>query len=478
MATFDSISSFKQRIANDQVQSYLHSSASSMKSVEQVATRAFADSFNLVEKRVVLSNLRSIKVVQESIYKQSSFIGKIVYFIRWFFGAVSVTKTGELYRRLHSEVLSETGVEEGKTENENPYSQHLVVSRGGTFAFSHESTVDDAYYAKTYGERLSGKQRTDLCLPDGIGTVCGMNMDRGGAKILQGGTTIAVVCDGVSKGGVASMHFAQGAATVALEVLERNPTLFAKSDPQDGIELFAKVVDELKVRPGPVREMSSGATTCAALRSCPIEGGKHRVEGAALGDSSVFHINSQTREIKQLNQVQRKAGSKSDTGGQLTFEGLDRGKNTSSFSIIIEDTDMILMVTDGLTDNFNGGEKVEELLPLILFNPLFDQPVQTPWVQTVFPDKAELTQLKTQDSVPTPAQAAVRCTNYVAWVTAERKKLEQIGHEKEQELKDLPPKEWPPEKKREIDELAEVLKGDRAPCGKTDDVTVLAFIPA
>jgi hypothetical protein len=97
-------------------------------------------------------------------------------------------------------------------------------------------------------------------------------------------------------------------------------------------------------------------------------------------------INSDWR-AHQLNHVARRGGSVRDTGGQVEAGSHTLNGNVSVFfHTEVHDDDLMLLCTDGLTDNMLPSD-INRLIPLIISMPIFDKPVplSAPWCTAGLP---------------------------------------------------------------------------------------------
>lgn len=267
------------------------------------------------------------------------------------------------------------------------------------------------------------------------------------------------------------MFAAQAFVDEGMQMLGQDPILFTR--PESNEEQGKKLFENLVQAEGPAKENSAGAATFIVASARKVADG-YQVNGAALGDSVALHISMGTQmAAKQLNTVQRREGSKSDSGGQICAgDQVVNLEKTSSFSANVAAEDLIILASDGLIDNL---QRID-LLPLILQNPLFDQPIKNKWMRKDFPGTDQLMQLLNgqQASNPTPVQAVTRLNNYVDWVIRHRRDLENTGISLQSDINNTTDPSILSRLKINADEVEDQLK---KLCGKTDDVMIIAFYP-
>ena len=259
-------------------------------------------------------------------------------------------------------------------------SQGIFRSRDEICSMQHKSTVPKSYYQWKYG--IEG----------------GMNMDRGGfgsIKRKKGNTPSSIFAcafDGVSHGGKINAYASQSFAEHCIKELQHQNLQYLKgsNEQKDFWEhMFCRLQDNRR-NPGNVNgehEAGGGAATAVAisLHPTPTKVGSWVLNGAGIGDAAVILINGETLEGEQLNRVSRRDNSYQDSGGQLEmckWDGID-SRDLSEFDHVINEGDVILLTTDGVTDNISdiaNGTK-SKILPYILCNPSFDSPLTKicPW---------------------------------------------------------------------------------------------------
>lgn len=228
-------------------------------------------------------------------------------------------------------------------------------------------------------------------------------MDRGGFGRHADGTNVAVVFDGVSAGGKRNAYAAQAFARSTLTQLVSHkraftsqvtgspgspgnqmlPTGIARTAPV--VELFAAALDQSN-NPGendPRFEAEGGAATGAIATFALGEGKPGKPElllvGAALGDAAVIVVEpdraSAVPVARQLNLVERVGGRADDSGGQLNM-CMGISGTVRAFAQPIHPESLVLVCTDGLTDNLPANaSEAATLLPLLMRCTLLNNPV-------------------------------------------------------------------------------------------------------
>lgn len=351
-----------------------------------------------------------------------------------------------------------------KTSN-SPFSDGQGFTENS--AYSHRSTVPPEYYQKKY-PRIDRQFLIDSALDpnEDISSMSGLNMDRGGFIERQDGTVAACLCDGVGGGGIFSMHAAQAFTNAALRYLQTTEAIFYSNNQKLGERLFNLLVNA----PGPAYDNQTGAATCVVATTRKLSKGKFRVAGAAIGDSVAIRIDSNLQQLEQLNIVQRKNNKANDSGGQIEAgtKVWDADK-ISEFSTEAAPKDIIILASDGLTDNIAS----LDLIPIIVRSPRFDHEIQEERALPTLPLREELEPFCVDQVLPAPATVVHRLNNYVEWVTRARRRLESEGLQKEMSASS----ESDRKSNAKIQEIEKILKSDQAPCGKTDDVMIIAFHP-
>eukprot|EP00656_Telonema_subtile_P016261 TRINITY_DN18577_c0_g1_i2.p1 TRINITY_DN18577_c0_g1~~TRINITY_DN18577_c0_g1_i2.p1 ORF type:complete len:301 (-),score=41.70 TRINITY_DN18577_c0_g1_i2:40-942(-) len=96
--------------------------------------------------------------------------------------------------------------------------------------------------------------------------------------------------------------------------------------------------------------------------------------GAAIGDAAVVVLDREHRRARQLNAVTRLNNSASDTGGQLNMS-MEVSGEVVGFSEKMPADDLVVLCTDGLTDNVHPGGAFSTLIPFVAGCATFDTKV-------------------------------------------------------------------------------------------------------
>ena len=215
------------------------------------------------------------------------------------------------------------------------------------------------------------------------------------------------------------------------------------------------------------------------------------VHGAAIGDAAVFLVHTATGLTKQLNTVARRGNSARDTGGQVTMcIGVDG--TVSSFTARAQSQDIIILATDGLTDNLDEVTG-HQVITLVIRMPFFDvlpgtQSDAIIGTKSRFPAAAEIQKIPgavIEDILTvTPVQVVRRLGNYVKWVTLPKYHNEQSYFKATITLNELTSNRAPSQGElADIEQLkmdlaaAERTKNEAGFAGKTDDCMIVAFRP-
>jgi serine/threonine protein phosphatase PrpC len=324
-------------------------------------------------------------------------------------------------------------------------SQGIQESDDATAAFYHDSTTPPNFYmAKGYANS-------------------NINMDRGGYGQCLDGTNCGSIFDGVSCGGMVNLFAAQAFAEAVTERVARSTDKFKQGEGVNealAYKAFKEAASPLN-NPG-LQHSSSDAEGGAAtgMFACvqPAGDGKQYciVNGAGVGDCSAFvicggnaavstvpkcELDAEETILQAARQLSttafRREGDARDTGGQLTMSLGIQGR-IWSFSHPVGLNDIILLCTDGLTDNLYMPEAAV-LIPLIASATYFDAIPIKAYDDALGPDAhcprhAELaTLIKSAPNTPPsrlfPKQVALRLRNYVKWVTQAEFHLEQTWYE-------------------------------------------------
>ena len=335
-------------------------------------------------------------------------------------------------------------------------------------AMMHASTAPPAYYKTQYG------------VDDG------MNMDRGAFSRCADGSVAACIFDGVTLGGRINAHAAQAFSSFTIGWLEKHlDKVFASNIEEFTHNLFSRAQSQ-ENNPGRAdraKDAEGGAATggyvllrpqrldTAAAASRRRRGRAARLKGVAtmppsrsdnddvfvmrgavIGDVAVIIVNGDAAETRQVNNVHRATmQGRTDTGGQLNMCG-DISGELSCFESTITTSEILILATDGLTDNLRE-DCMSEIVHLLVRAPCFDEPQvrPCPWVvrqggangevEGHLPTPEELMQyihaslpnaiLQPLEDFSDVTSLAVtkRLTNYLSWVTGPKRDEEQRYYE-------------------------------------------------
>ncbi|MBS0654235.1 MAG: hypothetical protein JSR46_00515 [Verrucomicrobia bacterium] len=298
-------------------------------------------------------------------------------------------------------------------------SQGLYVSPDGSYAYNHASSLPSSYFKIQKG------------LPFAI------NMDRGGVVCRKNGSLAACIADGVSGAGYFSAYVAHMIADYFLQQFATHSLPFTEDMEKNShiaLKLFADCTNHVHARtPGKLH----GASTALLVECMPTENTKYLVKAIALGDSAVFHINTAERTSTQLNKINRKCDEegkpiRKDSGGCIHSNGkIYLHENICAAYTYAEESDYLVLVTDGFLDNVKDG-RVNELIALVAFHPFFDKffellmRLRKRWDYTSeLPSIEQLYQFISDNSLeeirdfprPTAEQITTRLATYVKIVT-------------------------------------------------------------
>ena len=289
-----------------------------------------------------------------------------------------------------------------------------------------------------------------------------INMDRGGFAQCLDGTNCAAVFDGVSTGGKINLFAAQAFAEYVTEHLARTARQFQQG--RGVIDTLAEQMFKEAVassnNPGRRHadlNAEGGAATGMFVCIQPCKGKAYSIaNGAGIGDCTTFVIccgnddqsgeSLPPEEARQLSVTGvRRGKSAKDSGGQLTMSiGVD-GK-VWTYSQPIDNKDILLLCTDGLTDNLYMPE-ASTIIPLIVSSTYFDAVPADRYASAVgldahLPRWVELEArirlaAKTPAANVTPEQIVARLRSYVKWVTLDEYDLEQRYYSAQLKIVDL-----------------------------------------
>eukprot|EP00039_Didymoeca_costata_P025500 m.13618 g.13618 ORF g.13618 m.13618 type:complete len:413 (+) comp4886_c0_seq1:346-1584(+) len=370
-------------------------------------------------------------------------------------------------------------------------SHGLATAKHGACSLMHISTVPEEYYiARQWKEK--------------------MNMDRGGFGSTEYGTNFGFVFDGVTMGGKINLYASQAFANYTAQWLLTHSEQFKHGT---GIDILARKLFEGCVggRNNPVhmnRSMDGSGGAATGLFVTIEKGTKDNLilHGASVGDSAAFQVFRRGDEAYDAARLLtpeciRSNQGASDSGGQMLLDiGIDG--RIWAFSHPVKHEDLIILCSDGLTDNLHMPES-RTIMPLILTLEDFDKPIQFECQQTQGGRLPTFAEISVQFSSSKRANlldvtcemAAIRLGNYVKWITRGRYNLEkeyfqlqtdmQMMSEEQRRVSNGEPNNQELimgssfvdidkfiNQKRQKD-----LKDKNFIAGKTDDVIIVVFLP-
>lgn len=210
------------------------------------------------------------------------------------------------------------------------------------------------------------------------------------------------------------------------------------------------------------------------------------MHAGSIGDSALIVVHLRQSLAEQLNPVHRKHPK--DTGGQLTMcIGIDGP--VWVFSREVTSDELIILSTDGLTDNVHLPE-LDRIIPLLISARVFDTIVPFACEELAIrkPSLAylrEVTKALGVEPLTTVScrMASVRLFNYVEWVTRDFFTKEEVYYDLCLQMNKLQREPSTPDTERELGELrtqAETMSAQRkqvAQTAKTDDAMMLVLRP-
>ncbi len=301
--------------------------------------------------------------------------------------------------------------------------------------------------------------------------------------------------DGVTAGGKINAYAAQAFAEYTIKWLSRNHDKLKQGEGR--IDLLAlDVYTRCSARSNnrgttnPEQTSEGGSATGVMAAIQPRSAEIAILNGASIGDSAAIVVHAESGEAKLLTHVFRRGKNPKDTGGQIIM-CIGINGEVWSFSEPVTKDSLVILATDGFTDNVNMAE-VSTLVPLIIRSSFFDV-VQETGCSVVFGPKAHLpttrelekivgATLEPLRSVTCPA-AVTRLSNYVRWITEWLYQQEQEYYatlKHHVTLSGVPtPTDEEKEKKEELELHMKDLHSLRklGSAGKTDDAMMLVFRP-
>lgn len=288
-----------------------------------------------------------------------------------------------------------------------------------------------------------------------------INMDRGGFGQCLDGTNCAAIFDGVSAGGKINLFAAQAFADFVTERVARCAGQFQQGASVNDIlarQMFEEAVASSN-NPGRRHEAlnaEGGAATGMFVCIQECKGKEYCiVNGAGIGDCTTFAIccggteagdEPPPEEARQLSVTGfRRGRSAKDSGGQLTMSmGVDG--TIWTFSQPVDHNDIVLLCTDGLTDNVYMPEACT-IIPLVASSSYFDAIPVHRYPASVgpgarlprFADLEELTKQwpRTPADTLTPEKTVARLRSYVKWITLDEFDLEQRYYSAQMKIMEL-----------------------------------------
>lgn len=337
--------------------------------------------------------------------------------------------------RLDTDNLSclPASLETDPSKKDQLASQGFFASPDESYACSHETSKSFSYWLNEKG------------LPYLI------NMDRGGVVTKQDGGHTACIADGVGGAGYFSAFVAHMICEYFLNPFSAKALNFTENMAQNqeiADDLFQELVNHIEMlSPNTL----TGSSTALLVDCLPIgqrnNKQMYRIQVAAIGDCAVIHIDSEEKKASQLNKINRRhtlhgKPDVSSTGGHIRSSGgIRHPENIIAAISEASEDDYLILVTDGFLDNVRDG-KVTEVIELVAFNPLFDQPFEKLASYKRFWECPRCSTLPTIENIiqfihtncsekspfvekPTTAQIAKRLANYTKLVTYYRSQLEE-----------------------------------------------------
>lgn len=299
----------------------------------------------------------------------------------------------------------------------------------------------------------------------------------------------------MTAGGKINAYAAQAFAEYTIKWLSKNHDKLRQGEGRIDLlaldvytKCAAKENNRGRLNPDQTSEGGSATGVMAAIQ--PRSAELAVLNGASIGDAAAFVVHVETGEAKLLTHVFRRGRNPKDTGGQIIM-CIGINGEVWSFSEPVSKDSLIILTTDGFTDNVNMAE-VTTLVPLILRSSFFDI-VPEKGCSVVFGPKAHLPSTKEIEkivagtleplkSVSCPV-AVTRLSNYIRWIT---EWLFQQEQEYYATLKHhitissvRAPSDEDKEKKEQLEQHMKDLHSLRklGSAGKTDDAMILVFKP-
>eukprot|EP00038_Savillea_parva_P003311 m.123980 g.123980 ORF g.123980 m.123980 type:complete len:563 (+) comp11139_c3_seq1:529-2217(+) len=302
-------------------------------------------------------------------------------------------------------------------------SQELLISADGSCALDHRSYSPANFYPACYQHEP-------------------INMDRGSFGHCSNKTNFGCVFDGVTAGGKINAYAAQAFAEYTYKFLVSKHKEFRQGTGVNELlarQMFAGAIDRANnpaTRSGKF-EAEGGSATGIFIMFEPCGRDDYVIaNGASIGDTAAILCYAERCECRVLSTTGfRRSDNARDTGGQLSL-GMGINGEIWNFSSPVGVDDLVILCTDGLTDNLRSSD-LSVLLPIVIRSSAFDAypPEVCP---CVFGDKPSLPRVAdvlkytghTHESdfdgmpLPEPAVAVLRLSHYIAWVTMALSELE------------------------------------------------------
>lgn len=300
-------------------------------------------------------------------------------------------------------------------------SQGLKVSQNSSSAYLHESTYSSVSY--------NDKQLKHY-----------VNMDRGAFFTKTDGTNGACVCDGLGGDGCFSAFVAQMVTQAVVKEFASSASKFHRihdTIQTEAARFFTMLSQSLIYqRASQYRKLpysGMGSTTVAVANFVTIAdtvgSPTFLVQAATIGDSSIFHLSMSKKEVVSVLSSRRSITS-SHTSSIDNFCSINYANDLLETCITkVQPEDIIILATDGLTDNIRDGELCK-VITRVVFSTFFDQPqemllkLERPWEKKYcqlpsIEDLEAFMQLGTclPSDAPTPVQIVSRLFAYTRVVT-------------------------------------------------------------
>lgn len=278
-----------------------------------------------------------------------------------------------------------------------------------------------------------------------------INMDRGGVVVNPEGGHAACIADGLGSGGYFSAYVAHIICKYFLKTCSAKSCDFiwnSGRNEQVADDLFDDCANEVEYHSP---NFLTGSSTALFVNCVPTDKRNdkqmYRIWVTALGDCAAIHINNEKKTACQLNKIKRSLTSNGkpdvkSTGGHIRSDGSMRHpENIVVSTIEATEDDFLVLVTDGFLDNVREN-KVNEVIGLVAFTSLFDEPFEKLATYNRFWECPEDSTLPTFDDLvkfisinanekefspkrPTTSQITKRLENYIKLVTYYRSQMEE-----------------------------------------------------